>query len=260
MMGQRMRTLIGEEDKMRIFAAVLLAVCLAAAPAIAEKADSGEIAGTWYTEEIMMDVTEDGRFVLGWNDGDWTGTLEADPRTTEDGREYTAWRMILEDPDDVAWEDMELVPDPDYPGKMTFCFNGHEGDVFYNVPVCVEEMEDGELAYYEPYALIDNADGEGPAVTVMFTLLRPATDVAVLAMFDQEFDEEGNLGYNADALEWWAELDSQERIVVKHVFQGDLPDLSVSFLAEDGTRYDLAVEISGESGQLILVPLLPSNG
>ena len=48
--------------------------------------------------------------------------------------------------------------------------------------------------------------------------------------------------------------------MVKHVFRGDLPELSVSFLAEDGTRYDLAVEISGKSGQLILVPLLPSNG
>ena len=70
----------------------------------------------------------------------------------------------------------------------------------------------------------------------------------------QEFDEDGNLGYNANALGWWAELDSQERIVVKHVFRGDLPELSVSFLAEDGTRYDLAVEISGRSGQLILPP------
>ena len=110
------------------------------------------------------------------------------------------------------------------------------------------------------YALIDDEDGEGPAVTVMFTLLRPATDVAVLAMYDQEFDEDGNLGYSADVLGWWAELDSQERIVVKHVFRGDLPDLSVSFLAEDGTRYDLAVEISSKSGQLILVPLPPTNG
>ena len=246
---------------MKGFAAVLLAVCLAAAPALAEKADFGEIAGTWYTEEISMDITEKGRFVLGWNDGDWTGTLEADPRTDEDGEEYTAWRLLLEEPDDVAWEDMELVPDTDYPGKLTFRFDGHAGDEFYNVPVCVTEIADEEeLEYYEPYALIDDVDGEGPAVTVMFTLLRPATDIAVLSMFDQEFNEEGNLDYKADALGWWAELDSQERIVVKHVFRGDLPELSVSFLAEDGTQHDLAVEISGRSGQLILVPLLPSNG
>ena len=79
-------------------------------------------------------------------------------------------------------------------------------------------------------------------------------------MFNQEIDEEGNLGYNADALDWWAELDSQERIAVIHVFEGDLPDLSISFLAEDGTRYDFAVQISGADGELELLPLLPSNG
>ena len=49
---------------MKGFAAVLLAVCLAAAPALAEKADFGEIAGTWYTEEISMDITDKGRFIV----------------------------------------------------------------------------------------------------------------------------------------------------------------------------------------------------
>ena len=95
---------------------------------------------------------------------------------------------------------------------------------------------------------------------MMFTLLRPAADVAVLRMTDQEIDEDGELAYNAETLEWWAELDGQERIVVKHVFEGDLPDLLISFAAEDEVCYNYAVQISGEDGTLFLMPLLPSNG
>ena len=247
--------------KMFVFAALLMAFCLAATPALTEKEDFSEIAGTWYTEEISMTVTEEGHFVIEWFDGDWVGSLEKDWRTNEEEEEYPAYRIILDDPKDVMWEDLELIPDIYHPGKLTLCRDGSpDGDVFWNVPVYVMEVPDEELEYYEPYTLIDEADGEEPAVTAMFTLLRPATDIAVLIMFNQEIDEEGNLGYNADALDWWPELDSQERIVVKHVFEGDLPDLCFSFLAEDGTRYDFAVQISGMDGELELLPLLPSNG
>ena len=70
------------------------------------------------------------------------------------------------------------------------------------------------------------------------------------------FDEDGNLGYNGVTLEWWPELDSQERIVVTRVFEGDMPDLSIGFIAEDETRYEFAVTISGADGapQLLEVP------
>ena len=55
-------------------------------------------------------------------------------------------------------------------------------------------------------------------------------------------------------------LDSQERIVVTHVFEGDLPDLGIHFVNEDEIEVDFAVEISGEDGALILTPLPASNG
>ena len=248
--------------RMKVFTVLLPAICLAGAPAMADS-DYSEIAGEWYTEEIMMEVTEEGRFILGYNDGDWTGSLEQELRTNEEGDEYAVYKMILDDPEESSAESHELVPDIYHPGKITYYRDEYPLEQFYNVPVYVKDMgeEEDELEYYEPYYKVSTAEDEDePVVTVMFTFLRPVRDVGVMVMFDQEFDEDGNLGYNADALGWWAELDSQEHIVVKHVFRGDLPDLSVSFLAEDGTRYDLAVEISGKSGQLILVPLLPSNG
>ena len=80
----------------------LPALCLAAAPALAEEEDFSAIEGDWFTEEIMMTVTDDGHFVLGWNDGDWTGSLKPERRVNEDGDEYIAYRMILEDPKDAA--------------------------------------------------------------------------------------------------------------------------------------------------------------
>lgn len=246
--------------KLKVFTAILLALCLTGAAVLAEEDDYSGIMGTWYTEEIMMTITEEGRFTVEWFDGDWTGLLEGDLRTNENGDEYTVYRMILDNPEDSMWEELELVPDIYHPGKMSFYFDGNPREVFYNVPVYAMDMEGEDLSYYEPYFFIDEAGGEEPAVPVMFTLLRPATDIAVMKMFNQRIDEEGNLLYNADALEWWAELDSQEHIVVTHVFEGDMPDLGIGFIAEDGTSMNFAVEISGEDGELILIPLLPSNG
>ena len=131
--------------KMIVFAALLMTICLAAAAARTEKEDYSEIAGTWYTEEISMTVTDEGRFVIEWFDGDWIGFLETDWRTNEDKEDYPAYRIILEEPKDVMWEDMELIPDLHHPGKLTLWFNGHPGDVFWNVPVYVTEVSDEDL-------------------------------------------------------------------------------------------------------------------
>ena len=139
--------------KARIFTAVLLALCLCLAGASAlaeEEEDFSEIAGVWYTEEIEMSISEEGRFVLGWNDGDWAGSLEKEPWANGDEPEYTAYRMILDDPEQSMWESLELVPDLSYPGKITYYQDGTPLDAFYNVPVCVTEPEEEELAYYEP--------------------------------------------------------------------------------------------------------------
>jgi len=246
--------------KMKVFAAILLALCLALASALAEEEDYSEIAGEWYTEEVMMTVTEEGRFVLEWNDGDWTGLLEPDRRINEEDEEYTAYRMILDNPEDSIWESLELVPDLYHPGKLTYYQDGYPLDVFYNVPIYVMDMEGEDLSVYEPYAFIDTANGNEPAVTMMFTFLQPVKDVAVMEMFNQRIDEDGNLGYNGTTLEWWAQLDSLERIVVTRVFEGDLPDLSVNFITEDGTGYDFAVQMSGYDGELELLQLAAPNG
>ena len=248
--------------RMKVFAAVLLALCLAAAPALAEGVFS-DIAGVWYTEEFSMEVTETGRYILEYNDGDQTGTLKREMRTNEEGDEYAAYIMTPNDPEE-AGENLELVPDIYHPGKLTYFRNENPHEQFYNVPIYVMDMseDEEELECYEPYYTISTVEDEDePAVTVMFTFLRPVRDVGVMVMFDQEFDEEGNMGYNADCVEWWETLDSQERIVVTHVFQGDLPDLGISFIGvDDETQYDFAVDMSGYDGELYLMRLPQSNG
>ena len=249
--------------KILIMTVILLTavLCLHGIPGLAEGADFSGIAGIWYTEEYMMRVSEDGRFVMELNDEDWAGSLKADRRMNEEEEDYVAYLMILDEPDLSLWEEIEFVPDIHHPGKAVFFGDGNPIDDFYDVPVCIRDVTDEEPEYYEPYALIHDADEDDEwAVTVMFTLLRPATDVAVLRMYDQEIDDEGNLGFSGEALEWWAELDSQERIMVTHVFDGDLPDLAIHFVAEDGTPHDLAVQISGADGELDLLPLPAAEG
>ena len=247
--------------KTRILMLILMAavLCLAGTAALAD-GDFSAIAGDWYTDEVMMTVTEEGRFLLGWNDEDWTGSLEEEWRTNEEEEEYAAYVMILDDPELSMWDELELIPELYYPGKMGYYQDGSQIMFFYNVPVCVTEMDEEELEYWEPYTLIDTADGEEPAVTMMFTLLRPATDVAVLALEDQEINDEGSMAYSCTALGTWDELDSQEHIAVKHVFEGDLPELMITFTAEDGTLHELAVDISGADGELILWAMEPGEG
>ena len=133
-------------------------------------------------------------------------------------------------------------------------------DTFYSAPVRVEDMAGEDLTNYEPYTLIDNSGGEEEAAIFMLTLLRPARDVAVMQMYNQGFDDDGTFGYDGDTLEWWEAVDSRTQIVVRHVFEGDLPELSISFIGEDDTPYNFAVEISGGNGELILTPLEPTNG
>ena len=227
---------------------------------LAEGGAFSAVAGDWYEDEIMMNISGTGRFVVGWNDGDWTGTLEAEQITNKEGDEITAYRMISDHPESNTWENPELVQDIYYPGKLTLTRDGTPVDTFYNVPVFVQDMAGEDLDNYEPYTLIDDAEGEEAAATFMLTLLRPARDVAVMKMFNQGFDDEGSFGYDGDTLEWWEAVDSRMQIVVKHMFEGDLPELSISFIAEDDTPYNFAIEISGGNGEMILTPLEPSNG
>ena len=251
--------------KMKIFAAVLLALCLAAAPVLTEEdQDFSDIACEWYTEEFMMEIDENGRFVMEYNDGDVTGALEQEWRTNEEGDEYAAFIIIPDNPEDFYGESNELVPDIYHPGKMTYFVDENPREQFYDAPIYVMEMgeDEEELETYEPYYTVNTVEDEDePYVTLMFTFLRPVRDVGVMVMFDQEFDEEGDMGYNADCVEWWETLDSQERIVVTHVFEGDLPDLGISFIGvDDETQYDFAVDMSGYDGELYLMQLPQSNG
>ena len=49
--------------------------------------------------------------------------------------------------------------------------------------------------------------------------------------------------------------------MVTHVFEGDLPDLGISFIGvDDETQYDFAVDMSGYDGELYLMQLPQSNG
>ena len=223
--------------KMKVFAAVLLTLCLAAAPVLTEEdQDFSDIACEWYTEEFMMEIDENGRFVMEYNDGDVTGALEQEWRTNEEGDEYAAFIIIPDNPEDFYGESNELVPDIYHPGKMTYFVDENPREQFYDAPIYVMEMgeDEEELETYEPYYTVNTVEDEDePYVTLMFTFLRPVRDVGVMVMFDQEFDEEGDMGYNADCVEWWETLDSQERIVVTHVFEGDLPDLGISFIGVD---------------------------
>lgn len=239
---------------------LLLTLFLACGSALADEEDYYDIEGVWYTEEVTMTITEEGRFTIEWFDEDWTGSLKAEWRLNEEEEQYAAYVMTLDHPELSMWEQNELVTDVYHPGKLTLVQEGTPHEVFWNVPVYVMDMSEEDLENYEPYAFIDAANGEEPAVTMMFTFLRPVKDIAVMEMENQEIDEKGNLGYNGVALQWWPELDSQERIVVTRVFEGDMPDLAISFMTEDETRYEFAVTLSGADGALELLPLQAGEG
>lgn len=229
-------------------AMALLMLCLAGMTAGAEAEGIG-IAGKWYTEEIMMTVTEEGRFNLEWFDGDWTGTLEEEWRLNEEGEEVPVYRLMLDNPELANGEETELVGNPYHPGELTYYQDGNPRETFWNVPAYVMEMDEEDPEVYAPYFTVDAADGEEPQVMLMITLLRPATDISVMKMFDQEIDEDGMLAYSAEPLMQWEALDSRERILVTDVVEGDLPDLMLAFTDEEGISWCYMVQFSGADGK-----------
>ena len=96
----------------------------------------------------------------------------------------------------------------------------------------------------------------------MLTLLRPARDVAVMQMYDPgDLTTKEPSDTTGDTLEWWAAVDSRTQIVVKHMFEGDLPELSISFIARATTRLiTLPSRSAAGTEKMILTPLEPLNG
>ncbi len=243
-----------------ILTAAVLALCLAGTPSAAEEDDFSDIAGVWYAEDATMTVTEEGRFAIESIDGDWTGSLKAERRLNEEEEEYAAYVMTPDDPELSTPEKNELTADVYHPGKLTLVQDGTPRVVFRNVPVSVADVGEEDLTAFEPYAFVDGANGEEPAVTMMFTFLRPAKDVAVTKLENQQFDENGEFICSGVSLDWWPELDSLQRVVVTYVFEGDLPELSISFAAENEIRYEYAVMISGADGELDFMEIPAGEG
>ena len=238
-----------------LLAAVMLCMALAGT-AWAEDGDEGIFSygtGVWYGESAhsVLTVTP-GRFEMVWTDTVWTGTLSAEWEEDEDGEEIVVYTMT---PDGEAGAELEsaiLLPDLYHPGKMTYIENGTAAEVFHDSPVFVEDVSGQNLSAYEPYGMLDAANGKEPAITMMFMFLAPVTDFEVMGLSNVEVSEEGELIYDGQILEIVDACAPGDRFAVTRVFEGDLPNLAISFVDEEGKGRTYTVQISGADGELIL--------
>ena len=85
---------------------------------------------------------------------------------------------------------------------------------------------------------------------VCFFARRPVTDFRVLAL--DMTDDEDSFGFNTTTVYAKDVLVPDEPLRVSLTFYGDIPNNGISFVDEDGTFRQYAVDMSGEDGSLYL--------
>ena len=96
------------------------------------------------------------------------------------------------------------------------------------------------------------AAGE-PSVQMAFTTDQKITDVQILSLMMQDFDEDtGKPVFDVTTVETVDTLTPAQTLVVTTVFYGDLPNNGIAYTDADGSTHRFSVEMSGEDGTLLL--------
>ena len=125
------------------------------------------------------------------------------------------------------------------------------GNINTDAPqVSVQWAEDAldEYNSYDEFC----ADTTESQVKVMFIADRLAKDFKVLALTLENVDENGKVTFSTQELYSLDALTPERPLVVGMTFYGDIPSYGISYVDESGTTRKYAVEISGDSGSLLI--------
>ncbi len=159
---------------------------------------------------------------------------------------------LLKDDSDAFWAREIEMEDrcitPDYLSLSSFDASMFDYDIYaafagYN---SLEQFE----AYY-----IDNTDDYYLDVAVVG--LDEVKDLEFLRLIAK--DEDGEAGFTSEIADKKDVLNKDEGVILKIVFEGDLPEYAVKYTDKDGNERICAIELSGYDGSLLLTELTPSG-
>ena len=101
---------------------------------------------------------------------------------------------------------------------------------------------------YDEY-IIDNSDY---AMSIMFTANNPVSDFKIVSLQYEDVKEDGTPVFLTEDVYTYGELTTEQSLLVKLSFPGDMPNYGVSYTDSSGTEKHYALQQSGKDGSLVM--------
>lgn len=111
----------------------------------------------------------------------------------------------------------------------------------------------GENFVNVPYTLIDISTDEASATYVQIYANKEVKNVNVLKLSNIDFDNDGNMKYDAEVIGKTDIIKQFEAVLLKMNFMGDLPEYAISFTDDNGESIKVyTIGVSGMDGSIYL--------
>ena len=101
---------------------------------------------------------------------------------------------------------------------------------------------------YDEY-IIDNSDY---SMSIMFTANNPVSDFKIVSLQYEDIKEDGTPVFLTEDVYTYGELTTEQSLLVKLSFPGDMPNYGVSYTDSSGTEKHYALQQSGRDGSLVM--------
>ena len=101
---------------------------------------------------------------------------------------------------------------------------------------------------YDEY-IIDNSDY---AMSIMFTANNPVSDFKIVSLQYEDVKEDGTPVFLTEDVYTYGELTTEQSLLVKLSFPGDMPNYGISYKDSSGTEKHYALQQSGKDGSLVM--------
>ena len=104
------------------------------------------------------------------------------------------------------------------------------------------------VADYDEY-IIDDSDY---SMSIMFTANNPVSDFKIVSLQYEDVKEDGTPVFLTENVYTYGELTTEQSLLVKLSFPGDMPNYGVSYTDSSGTEKHYALQQSGKDGSLVM--------
>ena len=101
---------------------------------------------------------------------------------------------------------------------------------------------------YDEYIIDDSDYG----MSIMFTANNPVSDFKIVSLQYEDVKEDGTPVFLTENVYTYGELTTEQSLLVKLSFPGDMPNYGISYKDSSGTEKHYALQQSGKDGSLVM--------